>query len=722
MAIATTPAQPNPELVDLFEEFYQDRLREEIGELAEGYPKDTRSLYIEARDLYTYDQSLLDDWQQYPREVQEAAEEALRLYDLPIDIDLSGAHVRLTDSEEIIERVPLADIDDRHIGRYVAIRGQLSRITGKIPRINTGVFICQRCGSENIVEMGERAFQEPYQCESCERSGPFKLHSGRSELTKIRKIKLEETPEERVEQNGQSQAVFVEDDLCEYGGTQNGLADHGGELVTVFAEVMGDDSHLKNGVEPELETWLKAHAIRFEDDDLHSINVEDHKEEFEAVAEAPDTIEQLKASIAPTLKADDDLDAVLEACVAWLFNGYRADPAGLGTFRGDLHMCLIGDPGLGKSTLLSNLHHLCPTSEYRSGTGLTEVGLTAAAIQEEFAGKSEWTLVPGVLPRANGGHCLIDEVDGVIGEKTKAIHDALEGDQEVKVDKAGIKANLPTRTALLASGNPVDGRFDRNLAIPPQIDLDPALISRMDVLFALQDIVDEGQDREKARHILDSNDELMQMQVAESHGVTLEEEPSGEHVEGPVPKEVFRAMIHYARENIHPLLTPEAKDRLEEFYVEARNLNDGYQEDNDTIPATPRTLGAGIRLSVAFARAELSETVEVHHAERAIGISRRVVGLNFDPESGEFDAGRVDTSGRKKPRKDWTQEERRKRLVEIVRQLQPDVSSEGGADRVKVIDRLSNEGADRGQVEHDLETMTEAGEFYEPANGEVRKS
>ncbi|MFP4032402.1 MAG: AAA family ATPase, partial [Desulfococcaceae bacterium] len=219
-------------------------------------------------------------------------------------------------------------------------------------------------------------------------------------------------------------------------------------------------------------------------------------------------IEAYRDSIVPNIHADEKLETFLEASVAWLFNAYRIDPENGPTYRGDLHMGLIGDPGLGKSTILQSLAAIAPKSEFRSGTGLSAVGLTAAAVQEEFAGKTEWTLQPGVLPRANGGHCIIDEVDDVVDEKTKKMHDALEGEQMVKVDKAGIEADLPSRTALFASGNPTDGRFDRYAPIADQIDLDPALFDRMDLVFALQDEVDAERDANKAGHALDAWDDI----------------------------------------------------------------------------------------------------------------------------------------------------------------------------------------------------------------------
>lgn len=702
-------------LTDRFLQFYRDYCRENIGRLAQKFPMEDRSLYIEYDDLYRFDQDIAHDWLKQPDHFRDHAEAALYDFDLPVDIDLSNgreghsAHVRLTDTREAMERHTVAQISPNNVnvGELVAVSGQLSKVTESKFLLVDAAFECLRCGTMTYIPQTRTTYEEPHECQGCERQGPFRVIFDQSEFVEQRKLKLEQPPSERSGGQGQSLTVYVDDDLCNVGG-ENGLPDRAGEQVVIIAKVQLNAQKEGRGQQsPEFDPWLEGHAIVFDQDDYDDIDIQEHKEIFQEFAAREDAIELCANSIAPELMADEDLETILEASVAWLFNSYRIDPDGMGQYRGDLHMCVIGDPGLGKSTLLSNLHDLAIKSEYRSGTGLSKVGLTASAVQEEFAGTTQWTLEPGVLPRANGGHCIIDEVDDVVDEKTKAIHDALEGDQMVKMDKAGITADLPTRTALLASGNPKAGRFDKYAPLPGQIDLDPALISRMDLLFAMQDVVIEETDRKKAEHILEAYDEMSRAEVYE-RGFGSKPD-STETTSRPVPRDVFRAWLAYARENVFPTLSPEAKEVLKNYYVEVRNLNDGHSSEkgDEAIPATPRTLEAGVRLATAFARVELSETVELEHAERAINISRKVVGLNYDPETGEFDQDK-NNSGTPKSERD-----RVKDLREIITQLE---ANESGAPLDKIL-KLAADSWGKSEdyvLEFFEKKLRRKGEVYEP--------
>jgi len=716
--MSTQESTTGQSITDKFERFFATRYRDEIGELAQSYPKDRNSLWVEYAHLYSFDPDVAEDWLTNPGRMQEAAEEALGLVDLPIDVGLEDATVRLTDTEELLDRKSVAGLSEADLGTYVAIRGQLNRVTDTIPLLEVGAFVCVRCGMQTEIAQSRTSSQEPHECRSCDRQGPFRLDLGQSTFTDIRKLKLEEPPEEQVDAASEDMPALVDGDLVHVGG-ENGLPDRSGERVTVLGELTLDTEDLLDGNDgPEGEPYLNATAIVFDErDDAATIDYGEFEDDLAALREraGDDLIEAYRDSIAPTIMAegDEDLQVALEALVAYLFNGYRLDPEGHGSKRGDLHIGIIGDPGRGKTQVLSRVAQLSPTCEFRSGTGVTKVGLTAAAVQEEFFGSTEWTLRPGILPRGNGGHTIIDEIDAAVDEKTKAIHDALEGEQLVKVDKAGIRADLPTRTALCVSGNPDEGRFDPHRSLADQVDMDPALISRMDGLFALKDVPDPDYDSDVAWHVLDSFDELADLELAER---LPEAEPPADvdTVEPPIATDVFKAAIAWAQDNVHPRLTPAAKTQLAEFYVEARQLND---DDGDVIPATARTLEAGIRFSMAFARAEFCEEVTVRHAERAIRISKHVVGLSFDPSTGKFDVSRVDEGTPQ------SQKTRRRQILKYVSDHQPDDST-GGVSIDELVEELTEQwGAEASTLRHDVQKLKEKrGQLYSPAHGEVRRA
>jgi len=691
-------------VTEKFERFYRDYCHEAIGKLAQEYD-DKRSLFIEYDDLYRFDRDLVDDWMNHPDKMRGYAEEALRVYDLPVDVGFENAHVRLTDNRDAAESVTVPSITSKDIGDYVAVRGKLSRVTEVNHRLDDAAFECQRCGSLNYIPQPRMSTDEPHDCQGCEREGPFKINTAKSEWLDQRKLKVEELPGERPDSNAESVTVFVDDDLCHHGGP-NGLPDRNGQDVVVLGQYnVNEDELTGRNANNEAGGWIEAHAIAFLSQDHEDVDVDAHKDEFMELANDPDCIEKQKQSLVPGMHADEDLDRIFEASVAWLFNAYRVEPdEGSGTFRGDLHMGIIGAPGRGKSTLGSALDEIAPKSEFRSGTGLSKVGLTAATVQEEFAGQTEWSLSPGILPRSNGGHCIIDEVDDVIDENTKALHDALEGEQMVKVDKADISANLPTRTALLAMGNPRDGTFDRFEPLKDQIDLDDALVDRLDLLFTLDADLDLETHREVADHVVDSFDELSQQQAYENGADVEPTEP--DTTEREVSADTLRAMVVYARENVFPTLTDQTKQMLKEFYVSVQDLNDN---EEDPTPATPRRLEAGIRLSVAFARAELSETVEPRHAERAIALSKHVIGHNYDPESGKFDSART---GKGTPK---SQKERMKSVAELIKEMQePDYNPHID----EIVDECESElGLSQKLTEDTVDDLSERGLLYQPTHG-----
>ena len=162
--------------------------------------------------------------------------------------------------------------------------------------------------------------------------------------------------------------------------------------------------------------------------------------------------EFIVASLCPGILGHELIKAGL---ILALFGGtrQRADGGDKAVdVRGDPHILVVGDPGLGKSQLLKAACDAAPRGVYVCGSSTTATGLTVTMVRDPVSG--DFGLEAGALVLGNDGVCCIDEFD----KMTKNEHDALlEGmeQQAVSIAKAGIVcrcARVPT------TGKRVGGR------------------------------------------------------------------------------------------------------------------------------------------------------------------------------------------------------------------------------------------------------------------------
>ena len=179
------------EVTDKFEQFYRDYYHDEIGELAQKYPNEQRSLYVDWGDLYQFDPDLADDFLAQPGQMQGYAEEALRLYDLPADVRLGRVHVRV---QNLRTTTAIHDICARHRGQLIAVTGTVRKATGSSPRVTEAAFECQRCRTLTRIPQTSGEFYEPHECQGCERQGPFEINFDQSEFVDAQKLRVQESP------------------------------------------------------------------------------------------------------------------------------------------------------------------------------------------------------------------------------------------------------------------------------------------------------------------------------------------------------------------------------------------------------------------------------------------------------------------------------------------------------------------------------------------------
>ncbi|WEL29874.1 minichromosome maintenance protein MCM [Haloferax volcanii] len=686
-------APANRDLAERFVEFYRNYYREEIGRLAQRYPKEQRSLVIEYSDLQTFDPSIADDWVEKPDQFQEYAEEGLRLFDLPADVKLGQAHVRLTGLPDDQTYYPGEQSPSDDKGTYVTFEGQVSKATEVYSVILEAAFECQRCGTMTYIPQPDtKDFQEPHECQGCERQGPFRIDFDQSTFIDGQKLRIEEPPEIAQGGNPSHIDVYVEDELVE--------RVEPGDKASISGILHLRQKSSNNKKQGTFTTYLEGQAIDLKDTEFEDIDITPEDErEIHAVVDDPETdiFDLGVGSIAPSHEGDEEakLGIFLQ-----LLGGVRTELPDGTHRRGDPHMLLIGDPSTGKSTLMDAAERIAPRAVSVSGHGASASGLTAAAVRDDFSDNGQWALEAGALVHAHKGLACVDELDKIQPDAVKSMHKALE-QQRIPISKAGINTTLPAETAVLAAANPKHSRWDPHLEDHEQIDLDSALISRFGLIFKFVDRPDPDHDDIVADTILLSKD-LAKKYNADPHSV---DESELSEVEPALPIEFLRKYIAYARKNYEPVFRDASvRKKMREAYVTLRSAN-GYDE-NAAIPVSTRKLEDVLRFAEASARGRLSNVIEEQDVERAqelVGDSLRQFGTNAD---GNLDVDVIESGT------SMTQKQRREQLLDLIVEEQP---TQGALDVDDLCEAAEEQlGLEPRMVKDEVEVLAKKGELYQP--------
>ena len=335
--MAQAPQDPQ-DLTDRFIQFYRKYYRDDIGTLAQQFPHEKRSLYIDYHDLYAFDVELAEDYRREPDQLREYAEEALRLYDLPADVKLGRAHVRMRSLPDTVD-IRNIRVHDDHIGHLIAVQGIVRKATDVRPKITEAAFECQRCGTMTYIPQSDSGFQEPHECQGCERQGPFDVDFDQSEFIDAQKVRVQESPEGlRGGETPQSIDVDLEDDATG--------AVTAGDHVTTTGVLHIEQQTSGNEKTPIFDIYMDGRSVEIEDEEFDDMDITDEDvAEIVELSNDPDIYEKMVESVAPSIYGYDEEKL---AMILQLFSGVTKHLPDGSRIRGDLHMLLIGDPGTGK--------------------------------------------------------------------------------------------------------------------------------------------------------------------------------------------------------------------------------------------------------------------------------------------------------------------------------------------------------------------------------------
>lgn len=399
-----------------WEEFLRSRYWDDLLALADTYPEN-RSLEVKFPDLDRYDPDFADEILGSPEELLEAAGAALLEIDLPMDVCLDKAHVRVVD---LPNHYKTRELRSDHIGKLIAIEGMVRTATEVRPKIVSAAFECQRCGYTFFREQtGTKFDDQSLKCQNqaCDRGGPFKLILAKSKFVDAQKIRVQESPEDlRGGEQPQTLDVELEDDLA-------GKVFPGDRVVVNGVLKSYQRSTPQAGKSTYFDLYHKGISTEMTEQEFEEIGIspEDEKVILE-LSKDPGIYDNIKQSIAPSIFGYDD---VKEALALQLVSGFEKKLPDGARIRGDIHILLIGDPGIAKSQLLRYMTKISPRGIYTSGKSSTSAGLTATAVKDEL-GDGRWTIEAGALVLADKGIAAVDEMDKMDNEDKSALHEAME--------------------------------------------------------------------------------------------------------------------------------------------------------------------------------------------------------------------------------------------------------------------------------------------------------